>query len=108
MGEEMVSRRGNAWHVEEFGYSSGPTDQEESRDRIRASLERQHSGTPVFQVSIQALHLVFMAQNRNKRLMLTPVADDPEFGLVAGRTETARTILPRLEPATKFNDNAPG
>ena len=47
-------------------------------------------------VAIPAMNLFFIAMQKENKLYLTPVLDDETYGLKAGETVPAESILPRL------------
>jgi hypothetical protein len=54
-----------------------------------------------FELRVPALHLVFLAHHGAEGLVVTPLLDDAEVGLQAGRPELASQVFSRLVPRAR-------
>jgi hypothetical protein len=102
-----VAQVKGTWKAAAFG----SPNEAQARSRVRESLG---SGAPgaaagaTIQVRVPALQAVFVAQQVGGELQFTPIFSLPGLGLEAGRTEPAREVLLRLQPAAReLNPNVP-
>lgn len=104
----IVARQGNEWRAVSFGSPVATGASEAARRAIARDAAqggtRGAAPSETFQVRIPALNLVFIGQNGDGTLLLTPTVDAPESGLTAGRTEPAREVLLRLVPLARAQD----
>ncbi len=84
---------------------------EQFSDRaVSPSRLRKGTNEPnVFQVTIPAMNLIFLATAARDVLLFTPIRTWEDLGLIAGKAEQAREILLRVQPTAKrINGDAPG
>jgi hypothetical protein len=60
-----------------------------------------------FMVDVPALNVTFVAHRQAQRLMLTPIRDDPQLNLTAGKTAPASEVLGGLVPAAREHNGLP-
>ncbi len=85
----------------------GTRQEAESRSFIEENLRRDapgsHAGTGI-EVRLPTFHVSFIAQRTGGELQFTPTKSLPKYDLEAGKTEPARKVLLRLQPAAQKLD----
>ncbi len=106
--EVTIASRGGQWKWAAFG----PSNEAQLRSRYFNFAKSQVPGTNepnVFQVTIPAMNLIFLATAARDVLLFTPIRTWEDLGLIAGKAEQAREILLRVQPTAKrINGDAPG
>lgn len=95
----VVKKRGEDWQVQHFGQPRLSRSLAQVRDQLA-----ENSGRPkedYFEVEIPAMYLVFIGHRETDELFLTPVHDQSELGLEAGKTEPGSDIFTKLSDAAR-------
>jgi hypothetical protein len=77
---------------------------------MRSRYAKQHhlALSAFHSVSIPALNAYFIGVKRGYETILIPVQTDPSIGVVAGRAQTAKVLLPKLAAIAAESSNRPG
>jgi hypothetical protein len=102
--EITVASKNGKWTLVAFG----PDNEAELRTRyftVLTSLDPDViKPANIFQVTVPAMNLIFLAAETRDRLVFTPIRSSPVLKLEAGKTEQANSLLIRLQPAARRID----
>jgi hypothetical protein len=100
-----LKKEDDGWRAVEFGAPALSVATAATRAKVAGAAPG--AASDMFRVRIPAFNLVFIGYRQDGRLMLSPVADAPQYGLSSGAPIAADQLFTQLQPEAERDQGLP-